>query len=679
MAEKSPKKQRLEAQPESYFTNAIRCLAIDTVQGANSGHPGAPMGMAPISNVLWTEHLKFDPADPHWPDRDRFVLSNGHASALIYSLLHLAGYKLSIDDLKKFRQLHSITPGHPERTETEGVEVTTGPLGQGIANAVGLAIAEAHLAATFNRDGFNLIDHYTYAFCGDGCLMEGVGQEALSLAGHLGLEKLIIVYDDNSISIDGETNLAYTEEKETKYRALGFHTIVVNDGNDDYRAMRNALLEAKAVRGKPKMILLRTIIGWGAKLQGTAKVHGAPLGDEEISRIKEAFGRPKDKKYFVEDDVYNHFRAAGRRGGEQRELWTALLQAYKAAHPDLAKQFDSYFNFAPPADWKKSLPRNDGKSIATRKASENALAALLPRFPNVIGGSADLTGSNLTRPEAAKLVDFQKATPAGRYLRFGVREHAMCAICNGIDAHGGLIAFGATFLNFIGYALGAVRLSAMSKHGCIYVATHDGIGLGEDGPTHQPVELVACLRGTPNTLVFRPADQTEVSASWALAIERRGTPSILCLSRQSVPPLNSDFDKVAKGAYAINSVAKPDLILIGTGTELSLCVEAADSMKDLKVRVVSMPCDGLFLEQPASYRQELLPDGVPVLSVEVYNNVGWDRFSHYHIGMAGWGASGEAKDLYKHFGFTAANIADKGRKLVKHFGGKAPSKLPVEL
>lgn len=659
-------------------TACIRCLAADVVQKANSGHPGAPIGMAPVSNVLFSEFLKFDAAAAKWHDRDRFVLSNGHASALIYTMLHLCGYKVTMDDLKQFRQFGSITPGHPEVHVTEGVEVTTGPLGQGISNAVGLAIAERHLAATFNKPDATIVDHRTWVFCGDGCLMEGVAQESLSLAGHLGLDKLVVIYDDNFISIDGSTELAYTENKEAKYQALGFHTIVVSNGDSDYAAIRAALNEAKGVKGKPIMILLRTTIGFGAKLQGTAKVHGAPLGADDISNIKKLWGRNPEQSFFVEDDVYARFKGASSRGSASRAAWEAQFAAYKSKYPADAAKYEAYWNGTLPAGWKDALPRNDDKTIATRKASENALAAMMPLMPNIVGGSADLTGSNLTRPGQAALVDFQKDTPEGRYFRFGVREHGMCAILNGMEAHGGLIPFGATFLNFIGYALGAVRLAAMSEHGVIYVATHDSIGLGEDGPTHQPVELVAGLRATPNLLVLRPSDQTETSAAWAVAVERRRTPSCICLSRQgAAPQKGSSFEAAQRGAYAVVACDSPAVIIVASGTEVAACAKAAEELAagGVPVRVVSMMCMELFEEQDDAYKASVIPEGVPVLSVEPYSSFGWDRYAHAHVGLEKWGASAPAEALYDHFGLTAPKIAIKAKKLAEHFAGKtAPAK-----
>jgi len=678
----SPAKKPRTEQDDEFVTNCIRALAVDTVQKANSGHPGAPMGMAPIANILFGETLTYDPKHPEWHNRDRFVLSNGHASALIYTMLHVAGYKVTMDDLKAFRQMDSITPGHPERGITPGVEVTTGPLGQGISNAVGLAIAEAHLAAVFNKPGYDIVDHHTYVFCGDGCLMEGVAQESLSLAGHLALEKLIVVYDDNFISIDGSTELAYTEKKEDKYRALGFHTIVVSNGDSDYAAMRNAIAEAKAVRGKPKMILLRTTIGKGAKLQNTAKVHGSPLGAEEVARVKkEVWGRDPAVSFFVDAPVYAHFAAQAAKGADRRAAWETLLAAYKKQFPEEGKKYDAFFSGAMPADWESRLPRNADK-VATRQASEKAMGVLLSAAQNWIGGSADLTGSNLTRPGEAAMVDFQKATPAGRYLRFGVREHGMCAVMNGIDAHGGLRAFGGTFLNFISYALGSVRLAAMSHHGVVYVATHDSIGLGEDGPTHQPVETLASLRATPNILVLRPADQTETSAAWAVAVANPKRPSCLALSRHAVAPLaNSSFEGVKKGGYVVDKEAagKLDVIFVSSGTEVCLCVEAKAKLAGtLNARVVSFPSWELFAAQPEAYQREVL-GGAPVLSVEPFNALGWERYAHAHAGVPEWGASAPAGKIYEKFGLTGPALAERAKVLVKKYDGQALPPRPVNL
>ncbi|CCW62641.1 unnamed protein product [Phytomonas sp. EM1] len=655
--------------------HCIRCLAADIVQGANSGHPGTPMGMAPVATVLWTEVMKYLGSDPDWADRDRFVLSNGHGCALLYSLLHMSGYALSLEELKRFRQLGSLTPGHPERGLTPGVEVTTGPLGQGVANAVGLAIAEANLAATFNRPGLDIVNHWTYVFCGDGCLMEGACMEALSLAGHLCLEKLVVVYDSNQITIDGSTKLTFTENVRLKQEALNFHVIKVEDADNDFEALRNAFIEAKTVQGKPKFILINTTIGYGSKAQGTAKVHGAPLGDEDIAVLKTKFGRDPNKKYHIDDAVYEVFRKHMRQCEQAHREWNEKMEKYSKRYPNEAAAFKAQLKGELPTGWEEKLPLND-KPVATRKASENCLAALLPVVPSIIGGSADLTPSNLTRPSSAGMTDFTASTPEGRYIRFGVREHAMLAILNGIDAHGGLLPYTGTFLTFFGYALGAVRLAALGHHHVIYVATHDSIGLGEDGPTHQPVEVVAMMRAIPNLLVFRPADQTETSGAWAAAIRTPRRPSMLCLSRQNTTPqAASSIAGVAKGAYVVREVDDPQLLIISSGAEVGIAMEAATLLSGLRVRVVSMPCQELFDEQPLEYRDSIIPRGIPVVSVEPYVSFGWDKYSHVHVGMSGFGASAPSEKLFKHFDLTPERVAEVGRKLIERFpSGTAPLK-----
>lgn len=658
------------------IANCIRCLAADVVQGAKSGHPGTPMGMAPISAVLWSEVMKYNSSDPNWADRDRFVLSNGHACSLQYSMLHLAGYDLTIEDLKNFRQDGSRTPGHPERFVTPGIEVTTGPLGQGVANAVGLAMAEAHLAATFNKPGHEIVNHHTYVFCGDGCLMEGVCQEALSIAGHFALEKLIVVYDSNHICIDGSTDLSFTEDSRKKYEALGFRVVEVANADTDFDGLRKALCEARQPHGKPTMIIQTSTIGYGSSKQGTEKVHGAPLGDEDIANLKTKFGRDPSKKYFVEDEVYAVFRKHVEKCAAEQKAWEERLEKYKAAYPAEGAAFVAQMKGELPAGWEAKLPLNE-KSIATRKASENCLAVLFPTITGLIGGSADLTPSNLTRPASANLTDFAPGNYAGRYLRFGVREHAMTAIVNGLDAHGGLIPFGATFLNFIGYALGALRLAALSHYRSIFVATHDSIGLGEDGPTHQPVELVAALRAMPNVQVLRPGDQTETSGAWAVAVANAHGPSVLCLSRQNtVPQARSSIEGVKKGAYKLDDVANPQLVIVASGTEVSLAVDAAKALSgEARVSAVSMPCQELFDAQPEAYQKSVFPDGVPVVSVEPYVSFGWEKYSHVHVGMTGFGASAPAETLYKKFGITTDHVIAAGRRLLARFpNGNAPLK-----
>jgi transketolase len=674
------KRTKVEKKPDLYYINTIRGLSVDTVQGANSGHPGMPLGMSPVAHILWTEYLKFDSKDSKWFDRDRFIVSNGHGSALVYSLLHVAGYDLPLAELKRFRQIHSKTPGHPERGVTDGVEVTTGPLGQGLGNAVGMAIAETHLAARFNKPGYPIIDHFTYAFCGDGCLQEGVGQESLSLAGHLGLEKLIIIYDDNYISIDGSTDLSYTEDKYHKYLALGFHCIVVKDGNTDFASIRAALDEARHVRGKPKMIILRTTIGYGASNEGTAKVHGAPLGPDGVKALKTKLGLDADKFYNVPDDVYAYYAEASERGKERHDTWKAMMASYKGQFATEGAQLESFIRGDLAPGWDKDLPKND-KAIATRKASENVLEKIVSSIPNLLGGSADLTESNLTKVKAH--VPFQRNTPDGRYLHFGVREHGMSAISNGIAAHGGLIPFCATFLNFIGYALGAVRVTAISKLGVIFVATHDSIGLGEDGPTHQPTELSAELRAMPNLLLIRPADQNETSAAWRIAIKHRETPTVLCLTRQALPPLErSSAEGVEKGGYVVDGSGAADVILVSTGSEVSLCMDAAKLLKSSGINaiVVSMPCTQLFDAQSKEYRDSILVPGVPILAVEVWTSAPWAKYAHAAVALDRWGESAPASDCYKALGFTPQAVAEKATKLKFFFQGKtAPSKAFIEL
>ena len=684
-----------ESNEDLTCVNYLRALSVDCVQAANSGHPGMPLGMAPAAYILFTEFLKFDPLKPNWFDRDRFVLSNGHGSALLYSLLHLSGYNLSMEDLKQFRQLHSKTPGHPERGVTDGVEVTTGPLGQGIANAVGMCIAEAHLRAKFCA---KVVDHYTYVFCGDGCLMEGVGQEALSLAGHLGLEKLVIIYDDNRISIDGSTDLSYTEKKTEKYAALGFHCIVVPNGDSDLDSIRKALRSANTSRGKPTMIFLSTTIGYGSEMKGTAKVHGAPLGVEGVKKMKANFGLDPEKSFYVPENVLARFRQAGTRGCEKRTQWETREQDFSAADPSLGALFRSFVQGELPSGWEEALPVN-ASPVATRKASELCLSSLVPRIQNLLGGSADLTGSNLT--QVASQTGFQKSSEHGRYLYYGVREHAMAAICNGIAAHGGLIPYCGTFLNFIGYALGAVRLSALAALGVIYVATHDSIALGEDGPTHQPVELPTVLRAMPNLHLFRPADQTETSACWALALKARTTPSVLCLTRQALPPLpGTHAAGVARGGYVVaqgvgfnkametaekmennnsnhNNHTNNRIVLLSTGSELHLCVKASEGLMaatpGLHVRVVSMPCMGLFAAQSREYRKGVLPEGVPVLAVEAWSSQSWGCYAHAVVGLDRWGESAPGEKCLATLGFTVESVVEKAKALVAYYGGSRPA------
>ena len=646
----------------------IRCLAADIVAGANSGHPGAPLGMAPIAHVLFTRFLHFDGESPTWMNRDRFVLSNGHGCALLYSMLHLCGYDLPVEQLQRFRQLGSKTPGHPEALPGHpGIEVTTGPLGQGIGQGVGLALAQAHLAARFNKPGFEIFNNFTYVFCGDGCLQEGVSCEAVSLAGHLGLGKLIVVYDDNEITIDGPTSLSYSEKVSDKYQALNWHTVTVVDGNTDLEAMEKALNECRANTTQPSMILLKTTIGYGSKLQGTAKVHGAPLAADDIKQLKAKAGLDVDAKFQIGDDVKSTYGAAIKKNRSIKTEWDSLLAKYCGQFSEEGKELTQYLEGRLPAGWDSELPMSkEGESIATRKCSQNVLEAVLPKVGNMIGGSADLAPSNLTKTAGSE--DIRPGDFIGRYIRFGVREHAMTAISNGISCFGKgvLIPFCATFFNFVTYAWGAVRVGALSECGTIHIATHDGIGVGEDGPTHQPIEIAALIRATPNILFFRPCDQTETTAAYIIAIETRNRTSILALSRQAVPMLTtSTVDNVRKGAYCcFGDVSTADVIIVSTGTEVSLAIDGAKLTEGLKVAVVSMPCTQLYDAQPASYKKSLFPQGTPVLGLEVYSSVGWERYCHYHMGMSTFGASAPAPQIYKHFGFTKENVAAKTKALV---------------
>lgn len=654
--------------------NSIRFLAIDAVEKAKSGHPGLPMGAAPMAYVLWDRFLRFNPKNPAWFNRDRFVLSAGHGCMLQYALLHLSGYdSVSIDDIKNFRQWGSPTPGHPENFETPGVEVTTGPLGQGIANAVGLALAEAHLAARFNKPDAKLVDHYTYVILGDGCNMEGISGEAASLAGHWGLGKLIALYDDNHISIDGSTDVAFTEDVSKRFEAYGWHVLHVENGNTDLAAIEKAIAEAKAVTDKPTLIKVTTTIGYGSPNKAnTAGVHGAALGDAEIKLTRENLGWDYEP-FVVPEDALAHWRKAIERGAAQESSWNETLAQYQASYPAEAAEFERMLRGELPTGWADALPSYTpaDKAVATRKHSEICLNALAPVLPELIGGSADLTHSNLTELHVSG--DFQKGAYENRNVHFGVREHAMAAIANGIALHNsGLIPYAATFLVFADYMRGAMRLSALSEVGVIYVLTHDSIGLGEDGPTHQPVETIASLRIIPNMLVFRPADGNEASGAYKVAVENRKRPSVLAMSRQNLPNLEgSSIDIVAKGAYVLSDdEGTPDLILLATGSEVSLCVEAAKQLRaeGKKVRIVSMPCWELFNEQSAEYKESVLPKAVTArLAVEAGSSFGWHRYT----GDAGatistdtFGASAPGNVMFEKFGFTVDNVVAKAKAVL---------------
>ncbi|CAO3591747.1 unnamed protein product [Absidia cylindrospora] len=673
---------------DSLCINTIRTLAADVVRGANSGHPGAPMGCAPMAHVLFKEFMIANPKESHWPNRDRFVLSNGHACALQYILLHLLGYKLTMDDLKLFRHVNSKTPGHPERGHTDGIEVTTGPLGQGISNAVGLAIAQEHLAATFNKPGFDLFNNHTYVILGDGCLQEGVQSEACSLAGHLQLGNLIAIYDDNHITIDGDTALSFTEDSMKRFEAYGWHVQIIPNGDTDLPAIHKAIEAAKKVTDKPSIIKLQTTIGYGSLNQGEESVHGSPLSEDDIRQLKEKFGFNPDEKYVVPQAVYDEYHKIGERGEKASKAWHTLLEKYCDQYPDLGADLIRRQKGELPKGWASVLPRytvND-KPIATRKLSEATLDALANAIPELVGGSADLTGSNNTRWKNA--VDFQPPSTklgdySGRYIRYGVREHGMSAIMNGLGAYQGIIPYSGTFLNFLTYAWGAARLSALSKTRVIYVMTHDSIGLGEDGPTHQPIETLALTRATPNMLTLRPADGNETSGAYLVALERDDGPSVLSLTRQNLPHLEgSSVEAVRKGGYILEpeSDANPDLILVATGSEVSIALDGSKLLrkKGVKVRVVSMPCTELFDEQPCDYRSSILTKGIPVVSVEALSTFGWQKYSHAQVGMTTFGSSGQYTDVYKFFKITPEHVADVGQQCIQFFKkqGHVPELFP---
>lgn len=674
------------ADLDSLSINTIRCLAADMVQKSNSGHPGAPMGCAPMAQVLWSKFIRCNPSNPKWINRDRFVLSNGHACALQYIMLHLLGYELTLHDLQMFRQLNSKTPGHPEANHgTPGIEVSTGPLGQGFANSVGLAIAQVHMAAQFNKPGFeDLIDNYTYVIMGDGCHQEGVSHEAASLAAHLQLGRLIVLYDDNQVSIDGNTEMSFTEDVLKRFDAYGWHTQRVSDGNHNLQAIQEAIENARKATKKPSIIAIRTIIGFGSKNQGNShKVHGAALGDEDVAHVKKGFGFDPTKKFFIPNEVSQFWAGIKQKGAQLETEWNQKLKAYSSKYPEHHSELVRRFSGKLPDGWKNALPKytaND-PAASSRKSSEIVLNKLAPIMPELMGGSADLTPSNLTRWKDAE--DFQPSDTnlgryEGRYIRFGVREHGMAAICNGLHAYGGIIPFGATFLNFITYAWGAVRLSALSRHQVLYIMTHDSIGLGEDGPTHQPIETMAAIRALPNILDLRPADGNEVSGAYAVALENSQRPSVLSLSRQNLPNLNgSSIESVFKGAYVITGDSSPDFILVATGSEVSLAVAACKILEGegYKPQCVSMPCSKLFDEQDIGYKLGVFPEGVPSVSVEAMSTYGWERYAHAHVGMKTFGSSGPYTDVYKFYKIEPEAIAEQVRKVTKLYQNVRPRPL----
>jgi len=653
----------------------IRFLSAEAVQKANSGHPGMPMGMAPAAYVLWTRYMRHNPADPAWHNRDRFVLSAGHGSTLLYSMLHLTGYDLSLEDLKNFRQFGSKTPGHPEYDPDCGVEVTTGPLGQGISNAVGMAIAQKYLAEYFNRDGFDIIDYKIYVIASDGDLQEGVASEACSLAGHLGLDNLIVVYDDNHISIDGDTDLAFTEDRAKRFEAYGWNVREVPGDGNDMAAFEKALENAEAEKRRPTLIKLRTHIAFGSpNMQDTAAAHGSPLGDDEIKLIKEKFGWDGEKSFYVPDEVSAHMSEVLAKGKEAQKAWDKLGCDYAAKYPELAAQFHDAATGKLPVNLDKVLPKFEaGASIATRKASGKVLDALMPKLPLILGGSADLTPSNNTLFAGAK--DFQKASRDGRYLRYGIREHAMGSIMNGICVSSLLRAYGGTFLVFSDYMRAAIRVAAMSSYPTIFVFTHDSIGIGEDGPTHQPVEHFAALRAIPNLLVFRPADANETAQSWKYALEHRAGPVALLFTRQGLPVLDQDkygsAENLSRGAYVLVEADKPDVLLLASGSEVSLALCAAEGLakEGIKAQVVSMPCWELFEKQDRPYKDSVIPPGVKArVGIEAGIEQGWSKWlgdKGIFIGMSSFGASAPAKVCFEKFGITAEAVIKAAKESLR--------------
>ena len=655
------------------LANAIRALSMDAVQAANSGHPGAPMGMADIAEVLWNDYLKHNPANPDWADRDRFVLSNGHGSMLLYSLLHLTGYEVSLDNLKNFRQLHAPTAGHPEHGDLPGIETTTGPLGQGLANAVGMAIAEKVLAAQFNTDKHKVVDHHTWVFMGDGCLMEGISHEACSLAGVMGLGKLIGIYDDNGISIDGEVDGWFRDDTPARFEAYGWHVIRDVDGHDS-SAVKAAIEEAKAETNKPTLICTKTVIGFGSPNKaGTEGVHGAALGEDEVAATRKELGWEYGP-FEVPEDYYEAWDAKAT-GARAEAAWTEMFEAYRKDHPEKAAEFERRMKGELPTDWNAVVDKlvkdmdDSAQKVATRKASQLVLDVIGPQLPEFVGGSADLTGSNNTFFKGSKGIDAKDAS--GNYIFYGVREFGMAAAMNGMALHGGFIPYGGTFLVFSDYMRNGIRMAALMKQRSIFVLTHDSIGLGEDGPTHQPVEHVASLRMIPNLSLWRPCDTVETAVAWQSAVERNDGPTALALTRQGLPHMERDSDtiaNIAKGGYVLkDSKGEPELIIMATGSEVELAMNAAEKLGD-GVRVVSLPNIGIFDQQDESYRESVLPRGVKNrIAIEAGTSEYWWRFIGTEgrvIGMDSFGESGPAKDVFEYFGFTVDNVVKQANEIL---------------
>ena len=652
--------------------NTVRTLAMDAVQQADSGHPGTAMALAPLAYVLWLRHLKYNPANPEWRDRDRFVLSAGHACMLLYSVLYLTGYEITLDDIKNFRQWGSKTPGHPERGMTPGVEATTGPLGQGTGNAVGMAIAEAQLAALYNRPGHEIFNHYTYFLASDGDLMEGISHEACSLAGHLKLGKLIGFYDDNRITIDGSTDLAFSDDTARRFESYGWHVQRLDDGND-LEAIDAAIVAAQRERTRPSLIIVRTHIGWGSpNKQDTADAHGAPLGVEEIRLTKQNLGWPSTEPFFVPEEALERWRSAKPRGARMESDWRKRWDAYRGEYPDLAAELDRRFTGRLPEGWDAALPAFGPKdALATRAASGKVLNAIAAKIPELIGGSADLTGSNNTELKGAGV--FSATNHMGRNFHFGIREHGMGAAMNGLALHGGFIPFGGTFLIFSDYMRPSIRLAALTHLRTIYVFTHDSIGLGEDGPTHQPIEQLAALRAIPNLAVIRPSDPTEVVEAWRAAVTHRIGPVALVLTRQKVAAIDrmkyASAAGLLKGAYVLADSSSPEIVLVGTGSEVELVLGAYEKLKaeGRRPRAVSMPCMEYFAKQPESYRASVLPPDLPLVAVEAGSPQPWQRWldrSGVVLGIERFGASAPYQRIYQEFGLTVEHVVDTARSLL---------------
>lgn len=658
--------------------NTLRFLSVDAVQKANSGHPGLPLGAAPMAYTLWDRFLKFNPGNPRWPNRDRFVLSAGHGCALLYSLLHMTGYDLPLEQLKQFRQWDSMTPGHPEYGKAPGIEATTGPLGQGFGNAVGMAVAETSLAARFNRPGFDIVDHHTFVLAGDGDLMEGVSSEAGSLAGHLKLGKLIVLYDNNHISIEGNTKIAFTEDRIGRFEAFGWHTQKIDDGND-VEAIAGAIKAAREEASRPSFIQIRTHIGYGSPhKQDTASAHGEPLGEEEVKLTKENLGWPVDPKFYIPEEAKKHFRKAIDRGKEHQEKWDALFANYSRKFPEAAEEFQRILDGKLPAMWDSEIPTFKSKDgpVATRAASSKVINAIAPKVPELMGGSADLAPSTKTLIDGSDA--FSAENRSGRNMHFGVREHAMGSILNGMALHGGIVPYGATFFVFSDYMRPPMRLASMNNLHVTYVFTHDSIGLGEDGPTHQPVEQVLGLRAVPNLIVIRPADANETAAAWKMAIESNSNPVALVLSRQKLPILDLEkypdvLEGVSRGGYVLEEAengSNPDIILVASGSEVHLALAAREKLveEDIDARIVSFPSYELFHKQPDSYQRRIIPDNIPVLAIEAGVSLGWRPYFGKPIEVIGvdtFGASAPGKKVMDEYGFNVGNVVDRAKTVLQ--------------